>query len=85
MHSQTENHPTQTRLIPLTDWALYHPWPPIGGLRDLVFRSKVDANGFDKVIRRVGRRVLLDEQAFFVWCDQQNADSAANLRRGTAR
>jgi len=27
----------QTRLIPLTDWPKHHPWPPLGGLRHLVF------------------------------------------------
>lgn len=31
-----------------------------------------DQNGFDKVIRRAGRRVLIDEQAFFQWLDEQN-------------
>lgn len=56
-----------TRLIPLTDWNQYHAWPPIGGLRHLVFFEKT--NGFNKVIRRVGRRVLIDEAAFFAWVD----------------
>ena len=60
------------RLIPLPQWNRHHPWPPIGGLRHLVFHAK--SNGFDKVVKRVGRRVLLDEQAFFVWVDEQNAE-----------
>lgn len=59
----------QTRYIPLTEWPKYHSWPPIGGLRHLVFYA--DQNGFDKVIRRAGRRVLIDEQAFFGWVDAQ--------------
>ncbi|EHL24404.1 hypothetical protein KYG_03084 [Acidovorax sp. NO-1] len=53
--------------IPVTDWNLRHPWPPIGGLRHLIFHAA--SNGFDKVIRRVGRRVLIDEAAFFAWVD----------------
>jgi hypothetical protein len=61
------NIPSKTRLIPLTDWPKYHPWPPLGGLRHLVFYSK--ANGFDKVLRRAGRRVLIDEEAFFKWIE----------------
>ena len=61
---------TKTRLIPLVDWPKYHLWPPIGGLRHLVFHAK--KNGFDKVIRRVGSRVLLDESAFFEWVESQN-------------
>ena len=54
-----------TRLIPVTDWNKYHPWPPIGGLRHLVFNA--GSTGFDAVVRRVGRRVLIDERAFFDW------------------
>jgi hypothetical protein len=39
-----------------------YPWPPKGGLRHLIFNA--DRNGFDKVIRRVGKRVLIDEDEF---------------------
>lgn len=58
-----------TQLIPLTAWPKYHPWPSIGGLRHLVFFAK--ENGFEKVIRRCGRRILIDENAFFQWIDSQ--------------
>lgn len=54
-----------TRLIPIGDWNLYHCWPPVGGLRHLVHYA--DKNGFDAVIRRIGRRILIDERAFFEW------------------
>lgn len=47
----------QSRLIPLTDWPKHHTWPPLGGLRHLVFHA--ESNGFNHVIRRIGRRVLL--------------------------
>jgi len=57
------------RLIPVPQWNSYHAWPPPGGLRYLIFHAK--SNGFDKVIRRVGRRVLIDEQAFFEWVESQ--------------
>lgn len=60
----------KTRLIPLTKWSKYHSWPPNGGLRHLVFKE--ESNGFDKVIRRVGRRVLIDERAFFAWVESKN-------------
>ena len=55
------------RLIPLTDWPKFHSYPPLGGLRHLVFHSK--SNGFDAVIRRIGRRILIDEESFFAWVD----------------
>lgn len=53
----------QTRLIPVTEWNKYHPWPPPGGLRHLIFHS--ETNGFKNAFRRVGRRVLVDENEFF--------------------
>lgn len=56
-------------LIPVTEWNAHHSWPPIGGLRHLIFYA--DANGFNRVVRRVGRRVLIDEAAFFAWVDSQ--------------
>jgi len=55
------------RLIPVTKWNDHHEWPPIGGLRHLIFNAK--KNGFDKVIKRCGGRVLIDEIAFFEWVD----------------
>ncbi len=60
----------QSRLIPPSKWSDYHAWPPIGGLRHLIFNAK--KNGFDAVIRRVGRCVLIDEAAFFDWVESQN-------------
>lgn len=65
--STAQEDTPERRLIPLSNWSEYHDWPPQGGLRHLVFHS--DRNGFDKVIRRAGRRILIDEQAFFEWID----------------
>jgi hypothetical protein len=58
------------RLIPANEWDKHHEWPPLGGLRHLIFHAK--ANGFEAVIRRSGRRVLIDEQAFFQWIDAKS-------------
>jgi hypothetical protein len=54
---------TATRLIPVNDWQSYHPWPPTGGLRHLIFNERT--NGFAAAFVRVGRRVLVDEAKFF--------------------
>lgn len=71
------SHNTQNnRLIPLTNWPHHHPWPPIGGLRHLVFHA--DSNGFKSVIRRCGRRVLIDEAAFFAWANAQPTQENEN-------
>ena len=57
------------RLIPVNNWNKHHEWPPQGGLRHLIFHEH--ENGFHKCVRRVGRRVLIDEQAFFEWVAEQ--------------
>lgn len=56
---------TGDRWIKVTHFHLYHDWPSKAGLRWIIFRSR--ELGFEKVIRRVGRRLLIDEQAFFSW------------------
>ncbi len=61
------------RLIPVTHWNRYHPWPPIGGLRYLIFHA--ESNGFSHCIRRVGRTVLIDEPRFFEWVDRLNENT----------
>jgi hypothetical protein len=70
-----EHENSVARLIPLTQWPQHHPWPPIGGLRHLVFFSKT--NGFDRVVRRVGRRVLIDEAEFFRWVEERQHGGTA--------
>ncbi len=70
MNPTTQYHPTTTRFIPLTQWPKHHLWPSISGLRYLVFHAKT--NGFDRVIRRAGGRVLINEDAFFEWVEEQN-------------
>lgn len=69
-----------TRLIPLADWPKHHPWPTAPALRFYVYNAKL--NGFEKhgVVKRIGRRILIDEAAFFDWVDAQpgNGKGAAN-------
>jgi len=58
-----------TRYIPVTQWEQNHGWPTAGGLRNLIFNK--DKNGFAKVVKKVGKRVLIDEAAFFEWVANQ--------------
>lgn len=83
--AKLKEEPAQkNRLIPLTKWPDYHDWPTVGGLRHLVFYSQ--QLGFDKVIRRVGRRVLIDEDAFFEWArnnpKMKSIDPPSHYRKG---
>jgi hypothetical protein len=66
---QTQCNSSTKCLIPVTRWNDHYEWPPQGGLRHLIFHAK--SNGFDRVIKRAGRRVLIDEQAFFEWVESQ--------------
>ena len=61
-----------SRLIPVPQWNKYHEWPPQGGLRHLIFHEH--KNGFHKCVKRVGRRVLIDEQEFFKWVTEQSGN-----------
>lgn len=69
-NEKNEENNMPTRLIPVPLWNKFHQWPPIGGLRHLIFNAR--SNGFNSVIRRAGRRVLIDEYAFFKCVEKQN-------------
>lgn len=63
---------TNPKLIPASEWNKHHSWPPPGGLRHLIFHEKT--NGFHTCVKRVGRRVLIDEKNFFKWVESQNGE-----------
>ena len=57
-------HPSD-RFLTVRQWTEQYPWPPLGGVRHLIFNAK--HNGFGAVISRVGRRVLLSENAMLAF------------------
>ena len=59
-----------TRFLTVSQWTEQHSWPPLGGLRSLIFHAA--SNRFDAVVRRIGRRV---HSAIF------DGVTAARLRR----
>lgn len=70
---------TKTRYLSCADSCKEHSWPPLGGLRHLIFHAAT--NGFHKVIRRCGRRILINEQEFFRWIEEKNG----NTEQATAK
>lgn len=46
-----------------------YPWLNPNGLRALLFRRK--ENGLNKAVVRVGRRLLVDTDAFDAWLSEQ--------------
>ena len=60
------------RLLTVSQFSEEHPAFSKAALRHLIFDA--EKNGFHRVMRRVGKRkILLDEQAFFSWIDEQQA------------
>ncbi len=53
-----------TRLIPLSQWNLYHPWPT---KQSLYNRVANEPEFVAACIIRVGRRLLIDERRFISW------------------
>lgn len=60
----------EKKIIPVTEWNRYHVWPTVAGLRYYIFNAEF--NGFDKVVKKVGRRCLIDVEAFFKWVEERN-------------
>ena len=44
------NTPNNPRYLSCTEFVKIHPWPPMGGLRHLIFNA--ETNGFGEVVRR---------------------------------
>lgn len=61
------------KLIPIAKWPDHHEWPSVAGLRWMIFNK--EKNGFTKAIVKSGRRVLIDEEKFFEWLDEQQANA----------
>lgn len=61
--------PTATRLIPAAKWDQFHPWPSVGALRFHVYNAPSNGMAEHGVVKRIGKRVLIDEAAFFRWID----------------
>lgn len=66
----TKENTNHTQLLTVNQFVEKHQFATFGGLRHLIFYS--NTNGFSKVIKRIGRRILLDENAFFSWVEEQN-------------
>lgn len=57
------------RLIPIPEFNKFHPDPSPSALRWMIFKN---TRGFRRCVVRRGHRVLIDENEYFKWLDQQN-------------
>lgn len=60
----------QTALLTVKQFAEKHPAFTEGGLRYLIFHA--EETGLIIALRRIGRRVLIEEKGFFEWIEHQN-------------
>ena len=67
--TETNNDVRVRRLIPVPKFNDYHPDPTPAALRWMIFTNK---NDFNRCIVRRGKRVLIDENEYFRWLDEQN-------------
>jgi len=58
------------RLLTVNQFSESHPFMTNGGLRFIIFNA--NSNGFKKAIKRLGRKVLIDEEIFFQCLNEQN-------------
>ena len=66
----TDNSSTTPNYRTVKQFCDRHEWATLGGIRNLIFHA--ETNGFAKCIKRMGRRILLDEDAIFTWIDEQS-------------
>ena len=67
-------------LLTVKQFSDKHPAFSQGALRFLIFNArhgkttlgKIEGNGLDSALLRLGSRVLIDEARFFAWLDAQN-------------
>lgn len=58
------------KYIPVSKWEDYHDWPTIPSLRWMIHNK--ERNGIGPCIKKVGGRVLVNEEAFFKWVESQS-------------
>jgi len=65
-----QNLEAKPQLFTINQFVERHQFASNGGLRHLIFHAST--NGFNRVIKRIGRRVLIDENQFFAWVEEKN-------------
>lgn len=58
----------QKNFLTLKQWLEKYPAIPEGGIRHLIFTNKDNFNGL--VVKKLGRKILLDEHAFLSYIDE---------------
>lgn len=68
--SEVENQNEGERFYTIKEFCKKHSWPTEHSIRWMMFNA--EQNGFDKVVRRVGRRILIKENEFYNWVNSKS-------------
>ncbi|GBE29089.1 MAG TPA: DNA-binding protein [Bacteroidetes bacterium] len=68
------NKSENRRLYTVREAVLAGLWPSESSLRWAIFHAKT--NGLDSALVRIGKRVLIDSEAFWNWIDQKRERQA---------
>ncbi len=72
-HHQSQQTPISVDdYVTIRQLTTNHPAFTEGGIRALIFRA--DRNGFNRCIRRIGRKILISKSAFSRWIEEQNGE-----------
>ncbi|MBQ6515748.1 hypothetical protein IJI31_01055 [bacterium] len=71
--SKTLDKEQQSRMIYLSEWNNYHSRPTVSAMRNLINRR--NENGFNEVVSKDGKLWMIDEQKYFEWRKNRDADS----------
>lgn len=72
VHAQVVSQPRfshQRSLATVAQFSKKYPAFPLGGLRWLLFHR--EQNGLDSAVIKLGIKILIDEELFFQWLDEQ--------------
>lgn len=72
----SEQNTAQTTYYTVKQFATEKGFISESGLRYLIFNA--DTNGFNNVIKRIGRKVLIDFNAFELWLAEINKKGGIN-------
>ena len=68
--TDSENPNNRSRFLPIKDFLKGRSWPTKSSIRFYIFYNR--HNFATRCVKRVGRRVLIDVEAFEKWIEEQS-------------
>ena len=74
--SEIKNQTTVPNLMTVRQFAENFPAFSTGAIRNYIFYEELNGLQANKVIKRVGKKILIDVERFFLWVESQNQGGA---------